>query len=61
MGYEIPKHRVRHTLSPISAHFSITTSWVRGPNMGYGRVQQETYLTSTQVLGMGTGTLATYP
>ena len=57
MEYKVPKHWVRHTISPISTPFFITTFPVRGPNMGYRRVQQETYLTSTQVPGAGTYSL----
>ena len=54
MGYEVPKHGVRHTILPISTLVFITESRVRGPSMGYDRVQQETYPTSTQVPGTGT-------
>ena len=38
MGYEVPKHGVQRTISPISTPFFITESWVRGPRMGYNMV-----------------------
>lgn len=66
MGYGVPKHGVRSTIFPISTPFFIMASRVRGASIGYVRVRQETYLTSTQVPGtgtrtlpLGTGTLAT--